>query len=67
MHMAMGMEFLQAYLNAFRTYPGYHSFEQRREVMERGRIEYPLEVYETFCRVGDQSGVSRLNIAEASM
>jgi LDH2 family malate/lactate/ureidoglycolate dehydrogenase len=60
-------EHIQAYLNAFRTYPGYHSFEQRREVLERGRIEYPLEVYETFCRVGDQSGVSRLNIAEAGM
>ncbi|MFK7695029.1 hypothetical protein [Paenibacillus sp. HJGM_3] len=60
-------EQIQAYLCAFRSYSGYHSFEQRREVMERGRIEYPLEVYDTFCRVADQSGVSRLNIAEAGM
>ncbi|MFC3770983.1 Ldh family oxidoreductase [Paenibacillus sp. GCM10012303] len=60
-------EQIQAYLNAFRTYPGKHSFEQRREMMERGWIEYPIEVYETFCRVSEKSGVSKLTISDSTM
>ncbi|TDF88861.1 Ldh family oxidoreductase [Paenibacillus piri] len=55
------------YLQSFHTYPGHHSFELRKQVLDRGWIEYPQEVYELFCRVSNQSGVSMLNIASVGM